>query len=157
MMGIWLSPMLMSIGYIIGPVVIGVWFLGALIGDLGILMGGVELGLWDSAAAADIKSSLGIGLMVGTGIGILVKGIIPKARDIFGSMFEKNRLGDNFINMRWAPLLMIILVFVFTTVTHMGVIPSVITILGTWLTTSMSAQCVGQSGINPMEIFGRCV
>lgn len=89
MMGIWLSPMLMSIGYIIGPVVIGVWFLGALIGDLGILMGGVELGLWDSAAAADIKSSLGIGLMVGTGIGILVKGIIPKARDIFGSMFEK--------------------------------------------------------------------
>ena len=27
--------------------------------------------------------------MVGTGIGILVKGIIPKARDIFGSMFEK--------------------------------------------------------------------
>lgn len=49
---------------------------------------------------------------------------------------------------------MIILVFVFTTVTHMGVFPSVITILGTWLTTSMSAQCVGQSGINPMEIFG---
>ena len=29
--GIWLSPMLISIGYIIGPVVIGVWFLGALI------------------------------------------------------------------------------------------------------------------------------
>ena len=26
-MGIWLSPMLVSIGYIIGPVVIGVWFL----------------------------------------------------------------------------------------------------------------------------------
>ena len=42
--GIWFSPMLISIGYIIGPVVIGVWFLGALIGDFGILMGGVELG-----------------------------------------------------------------------------------------------------------------
>ena len=42
------------------PVVIGVWFLGAPHRDLGILMGGVELGLWDSAAAADIKSSLGI-------------------------------------------------------------------------------------------------
>ena len=68
--GIWLSPMLISIGYIIGPVVVGVWFLGALIGDFGILIGGAELGLWDSQVASDIKSSLGIGLMVGTGIGI---------------------------------------------------------------------------------------
>lgn len=152
--GIWLSPMLISIGYIIGPVVVGVWFLGALIGDFGILIGGVELGFWDSVTAANIKSSLGIGLMVGTGIGILVKGIIPKAKDIFGSMFVKDKLGDNFITMRWAPIVMVILAFVFTVVTDMGFIPSVVTILGAWLTTSMSAQCVGQSGINPMEIFG---
>ncbi len=153
-MGIWLSPMLVSIGYIIGPVVIGVWFLGALIGDFGILIGGVEFGLWDNQTAADIKSSLGIGLMVGTGIGILVKGIIPKAKNIFGSMFAKNSLGDNFISMRWAPFVMVLLACAFTVVTDMGIIASIITILGTWLTTSMSAQCVGQSGINPMEIFG---
>ena len=112
------------------------------------------MGLWDSATATDIKSSLGIGLMVGTGIGILVKGIIPKAKDIFGSMFVKDKLGDNFINMRWAPLIMVILAFVFTVVTDMGIAASIVTILGAWLTTSMSAQCVGQSGINPMEIFG---
>ena len=36
----------------------------------------------------------------------------------------------------------------------MGVVASFITILGVWLATSMSAQCVGQSGVNPMEIFG---
>ncbi len=152
--GIWLSPMLISIGYIIGPVVVGVWFLGALIGDFGILIGGVELGLWDSQVASDIKSSLGIGLMVGTGIGILIKGIIPKAKDIFGSMFIKDRLGDNFVSMRWAPFVMVLVACAFTVITDMGVIASIITILGTWLTTSMSAQCVGQSGINPMEIFG---
>lgn len=152
--GIWLSPMLISIGYIIGPIVVGVWFVGALIGDFGILIGGVEAGLWDSLTAANIKASLGIGLMVGTGVGILVKGIIPKAKDIFGSMFVKDKLGDNFITMRWAPIVMIILAFVLTVVTDMGIVSSVITILGTWLTTSMSAQCVGQSGINPMEIFG---
>ena len=154
MAGVWLSPMLISIGYIIGPVVIGVWVLGAIIGDFGILIGGVEIGLWDSLTAANIKSSLGIGMMVGTGVGILVKGIIPKAKDIFGSMFSKDELGDNFISMRWAPIVMVIIAFVFTVVTDMGIIASVITILGTWLTTSMSAQCVGQSGINPMEIFG---
>lgn len=153
-LGIWLSPMLASIGYIIGPVVIGVWFLGALIGDLGILIGGVEAGLWDGAAAANIKASLGIGLMVGTGVGILVKGIIPKAKDIFGSMFSKDKLGDCFISLRWAPAAMAVLAFLFTVIADMGIVSSVITILGTWLATSMSAQCVGQSGINPMEIFG---
>ncbi len=152
--GIWYSPMLVSIGYIIGPVVIGVWFLGAVIGDFGILLGGVELGLWSSEVAANIKSSLGIGLMVGTGFGILVKGIIPKAKDIFGSMFSKTQLGDGFMDMRWAPFVMIVLAFVFTIWAEMGIAASIITILGTWLATSMSAQCVGQSGINPMEIFG---
>lgn len=152
--GIWLSPMLISIGYIIGPVVIGVWVLGAIIGDFGILIGGVEAGLWDSVTAANIKSSLGIGMMVGTGVGILVKGIIPKAKDIFGSMFSKDELGDNFISMRWAPIVMVVIAFVFTVVTDMGIVAAIITILGTWLTTSMAAQCVGQSGINPMEIFG---
>ena len=118
------------------------------------MIGGVELGFWDSQTASDIKSSLGIGLMVGTGIGILIKGIIPKARDIFGSMFIKDRLGDNFTSMRWAPFMMVLVACAFTVVTDMGIIASVVTILGTWLTTSMSAQCVGQSGINPMEIFG---
>lgn len=152
--GIWYSPMLMSVGYIIGPVIIGVWFLGALIGDVGILFGAVKLGLIDTALALDIKSSLGIGLMVGTGVGILFKGIIPKAKDIFGSMFSKTQMGDCFINMRWAPGLLIILVFILTYVCHMGLVASIVTILGTWLATSMSAQCVGQSAINPMEIFG---
>ena len=69
-------------------------------------------------------------------------------------MFAKNSLGDNFISMRWAPFVMVLLACAFTVVTDMGIIASIITILGTWLTTSMSAQCVGQSGINPMEIFG---
>lgn len=152
--GVWLSPMLMAVGYIIGPLFIGVWFLGAIIGDFGILIGGQSFGLWDATTAAAIKSSLGIGLMVGTGIGIIVKGILPKAKEIFGPMFSKESLGDSIVSLRWAPIAMVVLVFLFTYVTKMGVIASIVTILGVWLATSMSAQCVGQSGINPMEIFG---
>lgn len=152
--GIWLSPMLMAVGYIIGPLFIGVWFLGAIIGDFGILIGGQSFGLWDATTAAAIKSSLGIGLMVGTGIGIIVKGILPKAKEIFGPMFSKKSLGDSIVSLRWAPIAMIVLVFLFTYITKMGFVASIVTILGVWLATSMSAQCVGQSGINPMEIFG---
>ncbi|WP_269477376.1 OPT/YSL family transporter [Hominibacterium faecale] len=152
--GIWISPMLISVGYLLGPVFIGVWFLGALIGDFGVLFGGTELGFWDQAQALTIKSSLGIGMMVGTGIGIIVKGILPKAKEIFGGMFKKDSAGDAIVPMRWAPVLMILLAFLFTVVLDMGVLASVVTILGVWVATAMSAQCVGQSGINPMEIFG---
>ncbi|MGL4483454.1 MAG: OPT/YSL family transporter [Anaerovoracaceae bacterium] len=152
--GIWLSPMLIAVGYIIGPVFIGVWFLGAVIGDFGILVGGVQAGLWDGAAAAAIKSSLGIGLMVGTGVGIIVKGIIPKAKEIFGPMFSKNAMEEGFVDLRWAPILMVALVVIYTTLCGIPFWASVVAILGVWLATSMSAQVVGQSGINPMEVFG---
>ena len=152
--GFYISPMLVAIGYIIGPVFIGVWFAGSIIGDFGILIGGQKLGLLTAIQAANIKQSLGIGLMVGTGIGILVKGVIPKAKDMFGAMFSKNNIGDSIIGMRWAPIVMVLLAAIFTTVCHMGVVPAIITILGVWLATAMSAQCVGQTGINPMEIFG---
>jgi len=152
--GFWLSPMLIAVGYIIGPVAIGVWFLGALIGDLGILIGGQAMGIFDAVTASNIKASLGIGMMVGTGFGIIVKGILPKAKEIFGPMFSKKNLGGSVINLRWAPVAMVILAFLFTVIADMGVVASIITIVGVWLATAMSAQCVGQSGINPMEIFG---
>ncbi|HPO04684.1 MAG TPA: OPT/YSL family transporter [Bacillota bacterium] len=152
--GMWLSLMLVAVGFIIGPVFIGVWFLGAIIGDFGILIGGQLAGLWDAATAASIKASLGIGLMVGTGIGIIVKGILPKAKEIFGPMFSKSGVGGGVIQLRWAPVVMVILAFIFTFLADMGIVASVCTIIGVWLATAMSSQCVGQSGINPMEIFG---
>ena len=110
--------------------------------------------VFDTALAANVKSSLGIGLMVGTGIGIIVKGILPKAKEIFGALFIKDNLGDSIVSMRWAPIAAAVIVALLASVCHLGIIPSLIVILGAWLTTSMSAQCVGQSGINPMEIFG---
>ncbi len=152
--GLWYSPMLISIGFIIGPVFIGIWFLGGLIGDFGILVGGTELGWWDGATAAAIKSSLGIGLMVGTGIGIIVKGILPKAKEIFGPMFSKDAMKDGFVDLRWAPIVMALLAALYTVICGMPIVASIITILGVWLATSMSAQIVGQTGINPMEVFG---
>lgn len=152
--GIWYSPMLISVGYIIGPLYIGVWFLGALLGDVGILMGGQAAGLFDAATAAAIKSSLGIGLMVGCGLGIFIKEIAPRMKDIFGPMLSKENAGDSIVPMRWAPIVMVVLAALFTAVLKMPILASIITILGTWLATTMACQCVGQSGINPMEIFG---
>ncbi|MEG0503615.1 MAG: OPT/YSL family transporter, partial [Raoultibacter sp.] len=39
----------------------------------------------------------------------------------------------------------------------LGPLPSIIIVLFAWITTAMSAQSVGQTGIDPMEIFGLIV
>lgn len=39
--------MLISVGYLIGPVALGIWFLGALIGDFGIMLGSQAAGIFD--------------------------------------------------------------------------------------------------------------
>ena len=152
--GLWWSPMMIAVGFLIGPATIFVWFLGAVIGDFVILMGGQMSGLLDATAAAGIKSSLGLGWMVGVGLAITAKEIIPRAKNIFGGMFAKGQGGDAIVPMRWAPIVILILAVLFIFVLDLPVVAVIITLLGVWLTTAMSSQCVGQSGINPMEVFG---
>lgn len=151
--GIWWSPMLMAIGYIIGPATIAVWFLGAIIGDFGILIGGQAMKLWDAATAAGIKSSLGLGWMVGVGLAITAKEILPKLKQIFGGLFVKKN-GSNTAALAAMPVVVLVLAVLFIFVLDLPVVAVIVTLLGVWLTTAMSSQCVGQSGINPMEVFG---
>ena len=152
--GLWWSPMMIAVGFLIGPATIFVWFLGAVIGDFVILMGGQMSGLLDAATASGIKSSLGLGWMVGVGLAITAKEIIPRAKNIFGGMFNKGQGSDAIVPMRWAPVVILILAVLFIFVLDLPVLAVIITLLGVWLTTAMSSQCVGQSGINPMEVFG---
>ena len=152
--GFWLSPMLISVGYLVGPVFVGVWFLGALIGDVGILIIGKETGLFSAEVATNIKSSLGLGMMVGTGVGIFIKNIFPNVKSMFATMFSKKSIGDSIINLRWAPFVMILVAAAFVIFLDIPILASIVTVLGVWLVTSMSCQTVGMSAINPMEVFG---
>lgn len=152
--GIWVSPMAVGIGYIIGPIFTGVWFLGGFISYFLIIPLGIKYGFFpDVATATAFKDSLGIGLMVGTGIGVLLKGILPKAKEIYGPMLSGKAAKDGGINMKWAPLAFVLVAFMLTVFTEMGIVASILVIIGAWLTTAMAASMTGQSGINPMEIF----
>lgn len=152
--GVWLSPMLVSVGYLVGPIFVGVWFFGALIGDVGILIGGQRLGFFDATTAANIKSGLGLGMMVGTGVGVFIKNIFPNFKAIFGSMVSKDSIGDSIVPLRWAPILMALFAALFVIIVDVPVVAAIITIIGVWLATAMSCQTVGMSAINPMEVFG---
>lgn len=153
--GVWISPMAVGIGYIIGPLFTGVWFLGAVISYFFIIPVGVAQGWFaDVAAATAFKDSLGIGLMVGTGIGVLIKGIIPKAKEIYGPMISGKAAKEGGVNLKWAPIGFAAVAFLLTIFTGMGLFASILTIVGVWLTTAMAASITGQTGINPMEVFG---
>ncbi len=155
--GLWLSPMLVSVGYLVGPVFIGVWFLGAIIGDVGIVILGLYFSLFDAQTASSIKNGLGLGMMVGTGVGIFIKNIFPNFRSMLSTMKvsqKKEESNDSIVGLRWVPFVLVCITFLLVILLDIPVLASIVTILGVWLVTAMSCQTVGMSAINPMEVFG---
>ena len=152
--GIWWSPMLMSVGYLVGTGTVSVWFLGALIGDFGFLIGGQSLLGWSADFAAGVKSSAGLGWMVGVGLAITGGEILPKIKEIFGGVMGVGRGEKALMPLGLAGIVVLGCALVFIFVLDLPVLAVIITVLGALLTTAMSSQCVGQSGINPMEVFG---
>ncbi len=148
--GVWMSPMAVGIGYIIGPLFTGTWFLGAVLSYFLFIPIAVNRGYLTIEAATAIKDSFGIGLIVGSGVAVLLKGVLPKAREIFSPLFS----GAGEINLKRVPLLLAAIVLVLSTLAGLGFIPTLITMIGVWVTTSMAATLTGQTGIDPMEIFG---
>ena len=129
--GVWVAPMAVGIGYLIGPLYTGIWFLGSLIGFVGLIYAGVSLGVFPNAAVASaFKDSLGIGLMVGTGAGILLKGILPRVREIYGPLPSGGHTPqDRMIGPRVAFSIPALLALVLTYAADMSLVSSVLIIL----------------------------
>lgn len=161
--GIYNSPMLLSVGFLVGGAAVAFWLAGGLIANFGIIVGGSAAGLWDVASAQGIVSSLGMGLMMGSGIGVVVRDILPAA---FRSA-HNGRRDDNHAN---APartygkldrsvlaLLVAAAALLVCLVLGLSPIACAVVVALAFVTTIMSAQSVGQTGIDPMEIFGLIV
>ncbi len=156
---VWVSPMAAGIGAIIGPTLSLVWLGGAVIGYLLLTPIGIATNLFADMAAADLfRQNLGIGLMVGTGIGILLKTAYQKIRQ--WSQTGNNRIAKPVFTLptgkiRWIALAIIVGVLILLTAgSEITFLQAVVTIIGIYLTTQLAAMLTGQTGINPMEIFG---
>ena len=158
--GIYSSPMLLSVGFLVGGAAVAFWLAGGLVANLGIVVGGTAAGAWDVATAQGIVQSLGMGLMMGSGLGVVLRDILPKAMAHLrgagagnGSAREAAPIRDRGVLalLVAAAALLICLV--------LGVSPvlCVAVVALAFVTTVMSAQSVGQTGIDPMEIFGLIV
>ncbi len=156
--GVWLSPMAVGIGYIIGPLYTGIWFLGTLLSYLLIVPFGIMLKLFPSLpAAVTFKNTIGIGLMVGSGLGI----IVAYAVSLVKTSLNQNPSSKNSVKDRpkvpkkerlWTASALAI-AFVLSVSCGLGILTSVLLMLGVLIVSTMSAIITGETGINPMEIF----
>lgn len=217
--GIQASPMRFSVGFLVGGRSIAWWMVGAVLGSFGIIVGGTAAGLWDLGTAQGIVSSLGMGLMMGSGFGVVLRDIVfplvrrARARRGSSSVSESGesaiagegagvspllgqscshggatgasgscgtRMGDapapsqgmnkqpraslggltDYFSRFDAGLLALFVAaatLVCCIALSFGPFVSVAIVLLSFVTAIMSAQSVGQSGIDPMEIFGLIV
>lgn len=158
--GIWLSPMAVGIGYMIGPLFTGLWFLGSVLSYLLIIPLGPALGIFpDVAAATAFKNTAGIGLMVGTGIGILIMYLISALKNLQKQKAEKAASSDaDRPRAKKVHFLLVVLpvlaAYILTVICGIGPVASILLLAGTFVASAMAATLTGETGINPMEIFG---
>ncbi len=157
--GIYNSPQMLSVGFLVGGFAVAFWFLGALVGNFGIIVGGPAAGLCDVTTAQGIVSSLGMGLMMGSGVGVVLKDILPHATSVLrgrgaaaGEKDRRTRLDAGVLALMVAAAALLVCIGL-----GLGPVVAVAVVLLAFVTTIMSAQSVGQTGIDPMEIFGLIV
>ncbi|AEC02322.1 OPT/YSL family transporter [Parasphaerochaeta coccoides] len=153
---IWVSPMGAAIGALIGPKYSFVWVAGAVFGYFFLTPLGIMTGLFTDMAAADLfRSNLGIGFMVGTGIGIFLKAIVSRFKEILSR--DKTRARWPSVDpgtARTVSLLIVAVILLLAFFTDLSFLHIIVLLAGTYISTSLSATLTGQTGINPMEIFG---
>lgn len=157
--GLYNSPMMFSVGFLVGGVAVAYWFAGALFANFGIIVGGSALGLWDVTTAQGIASNLGMGLMMGSGLGVVFRDIVPKiARQLRGGADDETALAN--LTARDGGILSLMVAAAALIICFglgLGPVPTILIVSLSFVTTIMSAQSVGQTGIDPMEIFGLIV
>ena len=163
--GIQMSPMRWAVGFLAGRRSIIYWAVGAVLGWFGIVALGSMLGLWDIATAQGIVSSLGMGLMMGSGAGVVIKDIVlpllgrarnqgeRRTEDEGGFVSRLISRYDAGVLALMAAAAALVVCFAL----GLGPVVAVAVVLLAFVTAIMSAQSVGQSGIDPMEIFGLIV
>lgn len=192
--GIYNSPIMLPVGFLVGFGVLAFAMAGAVFAIFGLVVVGTAAGLWDVATAGGIVKSLGMGLMMGSGLGVVLKDILPALvrmaqgrDDVHAGSGEgsgtastgkdsgtasagkgsaaaaSGERGDLFGDLtgRYDAGVLALMVAASALVICLGLglspLVAVVIILLSFVTAIMSAQSVGQTGIDPMEIFGLIV
>ena len=175
--GVYNSPMLLSVGFLVGFGALAFAMAGAVFANFGLVVGGVAAGWWDVTTAGGVVKSLGMGLMMGSGLGVVLKDILPalvrmarggvaagrgsasSATSTEGGNARHGLFADLTGRYDAGVLALMVAAAALVICFGLGLSPLVaaVIVLLSFVTTIMSAQSVGQTGIDPMEIFGLIV
>lgn len=145
------SPMAMGIGAMIGPLYSLIWFGGALAAHFGLVPALIKAGaVADFAEANHFREGLGIGLMLGTGIGVALKIIFSMRLSLksFKAQGQGKKPAAAFAGLI-AAVIAALSIF-----TDISIWQALLMVVGIALVTYLSGTLTGQTGVNPMEIFG---
>lgn len=148
----WVSPMALSIGSIIDSVSAFLWLGGSLFAYFILIPFGLKVGLFADYASADlVRQNLGLGIMIGTGAGVFLKTLIAFVKD-------KKKTGEkSSVSKQTVVLCAFVLAFAAVLMavgTEMSLGQAVLAVAGVCIATLLSGILTGQSGVNPMEVFG---
>ena len=149
---VYISPMALAIGAMIGKLFTLLWLGGAIIGFLVLTPVGILSGWFADLAAADLfRQNLGLGLLIGTGLAVFVKAVAGtlKRRGDRRSSFAFPRR-----NIILIGCILVLSAAMMGILTEMGFLQAVLAVVGVCLTCLLSGMITGMSGINPMEVFG---
>lgn len=150
------SPLAIGIGYIIGFHGAGYWMLGALLAHYGLRTYGISTGTFaDEVSASAFILTSAVGLMVGSGIGILIQ-FLKSVKWKRNSLEGEEKPIQKMLRDRQGILALVVVAvsFVLTIILGLSPVTSVLLMAGVVFATMMSSMITGQTGINPMEVFG---
>lgn len=162
-LGIMNSPMMAAVGFIIGTIPAAVWFLGAVLSLVGIGIILPATNIISVEAISGWQTSLGLGLMMGTGAGAVVVHVIPavikrlrahKTAEKCAASTQATDSGALYMPFKWGAFIMAAVAAVICIVLQLPLLASFLVILSAWFCGYISAWLTGTTGVNPMEIFG---
>ena len=138
---IYLSPLLVGMGYVLGFVNTFVWFLG---GAIVLFIGEPLAKMFKIADFPIMKNSFGMGFMIGIGIAIVLK-------IIFANKMKKETENKSIVAKLL--ILSVISIIVITFIYKLPIFLSLVLVLISILCTIIAGYSTGKTGVNPMEIY----
>jgi len=140
-------PIAIGAGYILGPRAGFSWLAGALIGWF-ILVPSMYMNGLETTIAGDYTKSLGMGMVLGSGVSFFISYVLPRFRKIFIPVFKSAKY------IQFMVPLLLITGFVILMISGLHWVAAILTLLGVWAMVAVAARMTGETNIDPLEQFG---
>jgi uncharacterized oligopeptide transporter (OPT) family protein len=140
-------PIAIGAGYILGARASFSWLAGAAIGWF-LIIPVIYLNGIESTVAEDYAKSLGMGMVLGSGISFFLTYVLPRFKRIFLPVFKAVK------NLKFLIIIIFIMAFITLMISGLHWYSSLLTLIGVWAMVAVAARMTGETNIDPLEQFG---